>query len=86
VTEVADVKGKPQIKDQVESSTGIVVTSAVGTGIGNPASVPSSANTVLNAGQTLYVTEVYYSYTPVTPIGNFLRASVSPTLYESAYF
>jgi len=86
VTAVADVKGKPQIKDQVESSTGIAVTSEVGSGIGNPANVPSSAKTLLNAGQTIYVTEVYYSYTPVTPIGNFLRTSLSPTLYESAYF
>ncbi len=76
VTEVADVKGKPQIKDQVESPTGIAVTSEVGSGVGNPANVPSSAKTLLNAGQTIYVTEVYYSYTPVTPIGNFLRTSL----------
>ena len=28
------------------------------------ASMPSNASTVLNAGQTLYVTEVFYSYSP----------------------
>jgi Flp pilus assembly protein TadG len=87
VTEVAnDVNGNPQIVDQMESTTGISVTSAVGSGIGNRASMPSSASTVLNAGQTLYVTEVFYSYVPITPIGGFLKISVASTLYNAAYF
>jgi len=87
VTEVAnDVNGNPQIVDQVESPTGISVTSAVGSGIGNRASMPSSASTVLNAGQTLYVTEVFYSYIPMTPIGGLLKTSLISTLYDVAYF
>ena len=86
VTAVADVKGKPQIVDQAESSTGISVTSEIGSGIGKPASISSSANTVLAAGQTLYVTEVFYSYTPMTPIGNLLETSIGSTLYQAAFF
>jgi Flp pilus assembly protein TadG len=87
VTEVANnVNGNPQIVGQAESSTGISVASAVGSGIGSPASMPSSASTVLNAGQTLYVTEVFYSYNPMTPLGSFLNTSFASTLYEAAYF
>jgi len=87
LTEVAnDVNGKAVIVDQVESPSGISVKSAVGTGIGNRATMPSSASTVLNAGQTLYVTEVFYSYSPMTPIGGFLKTSLASTLYDVAYF
>jgi Flp pilus assembly protein TadG len=87
VTEVAnDVHGNPEIVGQAESSTGISVTSAVGSGVGNPASVPPSAVTVLNAGQTLYVTEVFYAYSPMTPIGGFLKTSLASTMYVAAYF
>lgn len=86
LTEVRDINGQPQIEDQAESTTGITVTSAVGTGIGNPATMPASASTALNAGQTLFVTEVFYSYSPMTPISGFLKTSLTSTLYESAYF
>jgi Flp pilus assembly protein TadG len=87
VTEVANnTSHKPIIVDQVQSSTGIAAVSAVGSGTGNAASVPSSATTVLNAGQTLYVTEVFYSYKPMTPIGGFLKHSIASTMYQAAYF
>ncbi len=87
VTAVADgSNGKPQIVDQAESPTGISVASAIGTGIGTAAIIPSTANTVLSAGQTLYVTEVFYSYSPITPLSGFLKTSLGFTLYESAYF
>lgn len=87
VTAVADdVNGIPRIVDQVVSPAGISVTSKVGSGIGAAASMPSSANTVLQAGQTLYIVEVFYSYTPMTPIGAFLKTSLGSKLYEAAYF
>jgi Flp pilus assembly protein TadG len=87
VTEVAnDSSGKPQIKGQQESPTGIRVASAVGSGVGKPATVPRTALTVLNAGQTLFVTEVFYSYAPMTPVGGFLKMKLTSTLYDVAYF
>ena len=87
LTEVANnSSGSPIIVNQAESTTGIAATSAVGTGIGNPATMPAAATTALNAGQTLFVTEVFYSYSPMTPLGNFLKTSLASTLYESAYF
>lgn len=87
VTAVAnDSSGTTRVIDQVESATGISVASSVGSVIGNQATMPSSASTALNAGQTLYVTEVFYSYTPMTPIGAFLKTSLASTLYGVAYF
>jgi Flp pilus assembly protein TadG len=87
VTAVADnAGGQPQIVDQAESATGIAANSQVGTGIGNPAVMPAGASTTLSAGQTIYVTEVFYAYTPMTPVGTFLKKSLAYTLYQSAYF
>lgn len=86
VTAVANVNNKAQVIEQSESSTGITVTSAIGTGVGSAATMPSSASTILNAGQTIYVTEIFYSYKPITPVGNFLKTSLASTMYENGYF
>lgn len=86
LTAVSDVNGAPQIIDQQESATGISVTSSIGSGNGNPATMPSAASTALSTGHTLFVTEVFYSYSPMTPIGKFMKASPAGTLYEAAYF
>ena len=86
VTAVADVKGAPEVMDQVESASGISTNSEVGSTIGKAATMPLSANTALNAGQTLYVTEVFYSYTPMTPIGSLLQKSFGTQMYDAATF
>ena len=87
VTSVADdTNGVPRIVDQAESTTGISVTSRIGSGNGNAASMPASANTVLKAGQTLYIVEIFCTYNPMTPIGGFLKTSLNSTLYDAAYF
>jgi len=81
-----DTSGKPYIFDQAESAPGISVTSQVGSLISGPATMPAGASTVLNAGQIIYVTEVFYSYSPMTPLGGFFKTTLPSTLYESAYF
>jgi Flp pilus assembly protein TadG len=90
LTQVQNNKSnQPTIFAQTAAPTGISVASKVGTGVGNPAFVPSSATSatgVLAAGQTLFVTEVFYSYKPITPLGGFFKANLASNLYEVAYF
>ncbi len=47
------------------------------------ATLPSEAVAALGANQSLYVTEIYYTYAPITPFGG----KVLPTqLYDAAYY
>ena len=85
VTSVTNIKKVNTITGQA-SQGGIVRTSQVGPGVGMPATVPPAAATMLQAGQTIYVTEVFYSYQPITPIGNLIKIAMPSTLYEAAYF
>ncbi len=64
---------------------GITELSRVGSAIGGTATVPSSAAPQLN--QTVYVTEVFYRFQAITPIGNFLSQTFLPSqLYDVAYY
>ncbi len=85
ITTVTNLNQVYTITDQF-SQGGISKSSRVGTGVGNTASVPASAAAMLKPGQTIYITEVFYSYQPVTPIQNLLKLVLPSTLYESAYF
>ena len=60
--------------------------SKIGTAVGGPASVPAAAAAMLQPGQTIFITEVFYSFQPITPIGNFLNTVLPSTLYEAAFF
>ena len=37
-------------------------------------------------GTTVYVVEVFYTHTPIVPLGNLFNVAVPPTLYERAVF
>ena len=54
--------------------------------MGNTASVPSSAAAIVQPGQTIYITEIFYSYQPITPDYDLLKLALPSTLYEAAYF
>jgi Flp pilus assembly protein TadG len=54
-----------------------------------PATMPIAAtdpNAIPQPNQTAYVTEVFYSYTPITPIGSILKIVLPSQLYDVAYF
>jgi Flp pilus assembly protein TadG len=85
VTSVANIGAAYIITGQA-SQGGVRGTSKVGTGVGSRASIPSSAAAMLAPGQTIFVTEIFYSFKPVTPIANLLRLVMPSSLYEAAYF
>lgn len=81
-------KPKLVIFDQATGG-GLSFTSKIGTGIGNSANTngwPAAAQAIPQAGQTVYVAEVFYSYAPITPIGKFMKLVLPSTLYQAAYF
>jgi len=85
ITSVTNINHVYTITDQF-SEGGISQTSKVGTGVGTTATMPASAASALQLGQTLYVTEIFYSYRPITPIQNLLKILMPSTLYQVAYF
>jgi Flp pilus assembly protein TadG len=85
VTSILNSNGVNTITGQA-SQGGIAVASKIGAGVGGLASVPSAALTMLQPNSTIYVTEVYYTYQPITPIGNLLGIVMPSTLYQAAYF
>ncbi len=84
VSSVFNNNNKIQLTGQV-SQGGMGAASLIGTVVGGTALLPASVVPQLN--QTVYVTEVFYSYKPITPIGGFLTGTVLPSqLYDIAYY
>ena len=85
VTSVTNNSKNNVITGQV-SQGGISQVSKVGTGVGAIATVPTPVVAMLQPGKTIYITEVFYTYHPITPIGGLLNAVMPSMLYEAAYF
>jgi Flp pilus assembly protein TadG len=84
VTSVLNNNNSLKITGQA-SQGGIAALSKIGTVVGGAAILPAGA--VPQVNQTVYVTEVFYNYKAITPIGNFLSKNVLPSqLYDVAYY
>ena len=65
---------------------GVARVSKVGQGVGTIATLPSSAAAMLQPGQTVYITEVFYTYQAITPVAKLVNIVMPSTLYQVAYF
>lgn len=89
-----------QVMDQVTLGGLTSATSKIGTKRGNttpgdktsnPATLPqpctnSNTTSFPQPNLSVYTTEVFYKYQPVTPIGTLIGAAIPSTLYDAAYF
>ncbi|HLK86950.1 MAG TPA: TadE/TadG family type IV pilus assembly protein [Candidatus Binataceae bacterium] len=85
ITSVTNINRVYTITDQFSRGK-VSASSRIGTGIGNPANMPASAKSALQPGQTMYITEIFFSYKPITPIKNLVKFAMPSTLYQAAYF
>ena len=53
---------------------------------GGQATVPVENPPIPGSNGTLYVAEVYYTYTPITPLPSLLHITMTKQLYDAAYF
>jgi Flp pilus assembly protein TadG len=61
--------------------------SAVGLGIGHVATLPHVTPALSQPRHTVYVAEIYYKYTPITPVGKWFSSRSQPTIFrDAAYF
>jgi Flp pilus assembly protein TadG len=64
---------------------GLAATSRIGSSIGGTVTLPTNATPQI--GQTVFITEVFYTYHSITPVGSFLNATVVPSqLYDVGYY
>lgn len=75
-----------QLSSTTTGQTKLSQTSKVGTGVGATATVPAAAAGILQVGQTIFVTEIFYSFSPITPIGTLTGVVMPSQLYDAAYF
>lgn len=89
VTAVANDGGNCHVVSQVGKG-GKSTPSRIGRPSGKTVNLPQPCSTagtgIPQPGQTVYATEVFYTYEPLTPVGSLLQVAMPTTLYDVAYF
>jgi Flp pilus assembly protein TadG len=83
VSAVQNQNNTMRITDQ-QSTGAALVSSKVGLK-GGVANIPSSAIPPITM-QTVYVTEIYMTYRPITPVGKLMGGIIPTQLYDVAYY
>ncbi|MGC2444426.1 TadE/TadG family type IV pilus assembly protein [Candidatus Binatus sp.] len=93
ITSVTNENNVFKISGQDSSTTDgltkLAATSKIGSSVGATATLPAAYTTsTLQNGQTVYITEVFFAFSALTPIGALTNSAVSfpSTLYNAAYF
>jgi Flp pilus assembly protein TadG len=64
--------------------------SRIGTGVGTnvTSTLPTAAKSSIQSGQTIFITEIFYTFAALTPIGTMTSSAVQmpSTLYNASYF
>ena len=74
------------VTNQITSGGLQTASRVAASGIGSTPTLPVTSPALPLTNQTMYVAEMYYGYTPVTPIGRLLRVTLPSKLYDVAYF
>jgi Flp pilus assembly protein TadG len=87
ISSVARVNNVDTITGQ-STSGALSLSSKVGNGVNSKATVPSAVDDIFtnNSGQTIYVTEVFFTFQQLTPIAKMWNLALPATLYQVAYF
>ena len=86
VTTVFNKNNVMIITNQLALGNFVSVTSKIGTGAGTLATVPVTSPQIPPVNQQLFVTEVYYKYQAITPIGKLMGFVLPTQLYDVSYF
>jgi len=87
ITSVQRVNSVDTITGQASSGS-LTKSSKIGTTVGSKATVPATVDDIFanNPSQTVYITEVYYPLSQITPIANMWGLVLPSTLYQVGYF